>query len=277
MDINLTWAMDDFLKYIEKTYRYILLVIGSLHLLSHKHCVLQLPARFMGLNGDLAGLKGTCERRNVEGESRQEGSSHVIHPFKNMTEIEPRVFNPSNSERLQGDTTKQISPDRISTSALNRNNQDGRKKLQESSIGAARSSPTRKLEPGFNDENAAAHNEVGNGVHSILKQQKPGIELSLDGNPRNNIGAKSASKDEPDIYKDLRELISSFGSGLQFEVVPENGLSDCYLNRLPDEVLILVLQYLEPVYVERFALVCKKARILTLDSNVWMCVRYMQS
>lgn len=233
----------------------------------------------MGLNEDSAELEKFRERWKVEVESRQEGSSHVIHPLKNMAEIEPRVFNSSNSERIQRATTKQISLDRISTSALNRNNQNGRKKVQESSNGATRNFPTgtRTLEPGSNDENAAAHNEVKNGVRLIQRQQKPEVEISFDGSPRNNIGAESASKYEPDINKDSRELISSFSSRLRFEVEPENVLTDCYLNRLPEEVLILILQYLEPVYVERFALVCKKARILTLDSNIWMCVRYIKS
>ena len=123
----------------------------------------------------------------------------------------------------------------------------------------------------------AAHSKVGNDLCSMSKQQASGAKIATDGIQRNNIGANLASSDEPDMNNGLRELISSFGSCLQFEVEPEDELSVCYLNRLPEELFIIILQYLEPVYVERFALVCKKARMLTLDPNVWMCVHYTQS
>ena len=65
----------------------------------------------------------------------------------------------------------------------------------------------------------------------------------------------------------LAKLISTFPHDLSFEPLIEN--EDVPLRVLPDEVLVLVLKRLDPLSIERFALLSRKARILSLDSTIW--------
>lgn len=65
----------------------------------------------------------------------------------------------------------------------------------------------------------------------------------------------------------LAKLIDTFPRDLRYE--PEDEREDVPLNVLPDEVVVHVLQYLDPMTIERFALVCKKARLVSLDTGVW--------
>jgi F-box protein 9 len=46
------------------------------------------------------------------------------------------------------------------------------------------------------------------------------------------------------------------------------------LNKLPDELLVMIIVTLDTTSIERFARVCKKARILTLDPVIWMYVQF---
>ncbi|THH03769.1 hypothetical protein EW145_g6022 [Phellinidium pouzarii] len=65
----------------------------------------------------------------------------------------------------------------------------------------------------------------------------------------------------------LANIISSFSHELNFE--PEDEKAGVPLRLLPDELLVLILRTLEPVSIERFALINKKARTLTLDPVIW--------
>ena len=51
---------------------------------------------------------------------------------------------------------------------------------------------------------------------------------------------------------------------------PEDERLPVLISRLPDEVVVHTLQFLDPLSIERFALVCRKARLVSLDSGVWM-------
>lgn len=68
----------------------------------------------------------------------------------------------------------------------------------------------------------------------------------------------------------LGSLLANFSQNLVFE--PENEKEPVFLNKLPEELLIVIIATLDITSIERFARVCKKARILTLDPGIWMYV-----
>jgi len=65
----------------------------------------------------------------------------------------------------------------------------------------------------------------------------------------------------------LASLLASWPRDLAFE--PENETAPTPLQRLPDELLVLVLRGLDTATLERFATVNRKARMVTLDSEIW--------
>lgn len=74
----------------------------------------------------------------------------------------------------------------------------------------------------------------------------------------------------PVITGPLTSLLANFARNLMFE--PENEEEPVFLNKLPDELLVMIIVTLDTTSIERFARVCKKARILTLDPVIWMYV-----
>jgi F-box protein 9 len=65
----------------------------------------------------------------------------------------------------------------------------------------------------------------------------------------------------------LASLIEGFPPDLVFE--PEDEDEPIHLNRLPEELLILIIRKLDHTTIERFAAVSRKARALTLDPGIW--------
>ncbi|KAF7794270.1 hypothetical protein EIP86_005403 [Pleurotus ostreatoroseus] len=63
----------------------------------------------------------------------------------------------------------------------------------------------------------------------------------------------------------LSELVSVWPVGLAFE--PEDEKVSVPLQMLPDELLVKILRYLDVPTLERFAVVDRKARVLTLDTR----------
>jgi F-box protein 9 len=70
----------------------------------------------------------------------------------------------------------------------------------------------------------------------------------------------------------LASLLATFAKNLTFE--PENEEEPVFLNKLPDELLVMTIVILDTTSIERFARVCKKARILTLDPVIWTYVYF---
>lgn len=62
-------------------------------------------------------------------------------------------------------------------------------------------------------------------------------------------------------------IVSAFPSDLTF--VQEDEAQPLWLQLLPDELLVSVLRRLDVASIERFALVCRKARILSMDATLW--------
>ncbi|CDO69621.1 hypothetical protein BN946_scf184851.g9 [Trametes cinnabarina] len=65
----------------------------------------------------------------------------------------------------------------------------------------------------------------------------------------------------------MASLISSWPERLSFE--PEDEQEGVPLNRVPDEVLVMILQRLDHTAIERFARASRKARVITLDASIW--------
>lgn len=65
----------------------------------------------------------------------------------------------------------------------------------------------------------------------------------------------------------VTKIISSFPHDLGYE--PEDDKENVPLRVIPDELLVLTLSFLDPTSIERFAVVNRKARILSLDPSIW--------
>ncbi len=65
----------------------------------------------------------------------------------------------------------------------------------------------------------------------------------------------------------LASVISAFPEHLSFD--PEDETRNCFVSLLSDELVILILRYLDTTSIECFALVDRKARVFTLDREIW--------
>ena len=74
----------------------------------------------------------------------------------------------------------------------------------------------------------------------------------------------------PVLTGPLTSVLADFARNLVFE--PENEEEPVFLNKLPDELLVMIIITLDTTSIERFARVCKKGRILTLDPVIWVYV-----
>ena len=77
----------------------------------------------------------------------------------------------------------------------------------------------------------------------------------------------SAHHPERQVSSLLASILADFPIPLSFE--PEDEREPPSLQRLPDELLVHILRYLGAATVERFALVSRKARVITLDPTIW--------
>ncbi len=65
----------------------------------------------------------------------------------------------------------------------------------------------------------------------------------------------------------LASILANFPMPLSFE--PEDERALLPLQRLPDELLVHILRHLGAAAIECFALVSRKARMITLDATIW--------
>lgn len=84
---------------------------------------------------------------------------------------------------------------------------------------------------------------------------------------------KAETKDKYCASGALGKLIANFPAELAF--TPEDEREGVALNVIPDELLLNVLCSLDTTAIERFAAVCRKARVLSLDSSIWRDFVYM--
>ncbi|TDL23589.1 hypothetical protein BD410DRAFT_786831 [Rickenella mellea] len=100
------------------------------------------------------------------------------------------------------------------------------------------------------------------GLLEVTHRKKPPAEVPLE---ELHIRPMPAIKGH--VTGTLAEIVAKFPQQLIFE--PEDQEQGVALGVLPDEVLVLILKGLHPAMVERFALVNRKARLLTLDAAIW--------
>jgi F-box protein 9 len=72
---------------------------------------------------------------------------------------------------------------------------------------------------------------------------------------------------ERQVSGSLASILANFPMPLSFEPEDERALSP--LQRLPDELLVHIIRYLGAAAIEHFALVSRKARMITLDVTIW--------
>ncbi|KAI6023883.1 hypothetical protein PISMIDRAFT_29345 [Pisolithus microcarpus 441] len=65
----------------------------------------------------------------------------------------------------------------------------------------------------------------------------------------------------------LAKVVANYPADLVF--TPEDERRGAALNVIPDELLLHILRSLDTTTIERFAAVCRKARVLSLDSSIW--------
>jgi F-box protein 9 len=91
-------------------------------------------------------------------------------------------------------------------------------------------------------------------------------------------GPTSASqKADDDGYRNssgaIRTILSSFPSISQLSFLPEDESQPVPINKLPDELIVLILyQFVENVdtrSIERFGSISRRARVVTLDRGLW--------
>ncbi|KAN0130948.1 hypothetical protein V8E53_011326 [Lactarius tabidus] len=78
---------------------------------------------------------------------------------------------------------------------------------------------------------------------------------------------KLASSSDQHIPGVLTRIVADFPEELSFE--PEDEKAPSFLQWLPDELLVHILRHLGTLAIERFACVCRKARVITLDTAIW--------
>ncbi|KAG8681624.1 hypothetical protein FRC08_015517 [Ceratobasidium sp. 394] len=67
----------------------------------------------------------------------------------------------------------------------------------------------------------------------------------------------------------VRTLIANFPPASELAFAPEIEQEPVYLARIPDELLLHILKLVDIPSIEKFALVCRRARLLTLDPDLW--------
>jgi len=67
----------------------------------------------------------------------------------------------------------------------------------------------------------------------------------------------------------VRTLIANFPPASELAFAPEIEQEPVHLARIPDELLLHVLKLTDILSIEKFALVCRRARLLTLDPDLW--------
>lgn len=71
----------------------------------------------------------------------------------------------------------------------------------------------------------------------------------------------------------LAKVVANYPADLVF--APEDERKGAALNVIPNELLLHILRSLDTTTIERFAAVCRKARVLSLDSSIWRDFVYM--
>ncbi|KAG5723678.1 F-box only protein 9 [Termitomyces sp. T112] len=98
-------------------------------------------------------------------------------------------------------------------------------------------------------------------VHDSIKELTAKVQTSLSVKSRAGASAVRVTSQV------LASILAGFPNDLSFE--PENEEEPVHLQMVPEELLIMFLRKLDTTSIERFASVCRKARVIALDSVIW--------
>lgn len=107
--------------------------------------------------------------------------------------------------------------------------------------------------------------------------------------PRTDLASKGSHQEETNVThlpsgvkssksarNALHRILTTFPPFDQLSFEPELENQPVLLNKLPDELLVYIIRHflgtVDTGSIERFGLVSRKARILTLDQSIWRCV-----
>ncbi|KAL4071392.1 hypothetical protein V8B97DRAFT_1963109 [Scleroderma yunnanense] len=124
------------------------------------------------------------------------------------------------------------------------------------------------LEEQRSQQRATAPSVVGNRSHQKTASiEKAGLNTAL------NFSTTTRTVTDPQTPGLLANLIADFPRNLTF--VYDDERKGATLNLIPDELLLRILRSLDTTTTERFATVCRKARMLSLDSLIWRDFVYL--
>lgn len=116
----------------------------------------------------------------------------------------------------------------------------------------------------------ADHNKVATVSTSKLKSRGQ-VDSEEMAHQMSTLSVKNTCEPVAFVTGQLAKLVSAFPDELTFE--PDDDTHSSPLKEFPNELVIDILRLLDPTSIERFALASRKARLLTLDSMIWRCVR----
>lgn len=113
-------------------------------------------------------------------------------------------------------------------------------------------------------------------LQSILKEQ----QVAVSSKPKDVETLSSSLKDvhiKSKAFVAGTKTLANFLEGIPTDVSfePENENEPVLLNSLPNELLLLIVGKMDPTSIERLASVSKKARVLTLDRQIWRYASYL--
>ncbi|KAF8892250.1 hypothetical protein BD779DRAFT_1610373 [Infundibulicybe gibba] len=100
------------------------------------------------------------------------------------------------------------------------------------------------------------------GLNARRGEGANGIEQITEG-----IHSLDPTREASLVASTLVNILANFPRTLTF--TPEVEGEPSFLQALPDEILVFVLRKLDHTSIERFAAVCRRARVVSLDSAIW--------
>jgi F-box protein 9 len=133
-----------------------------------------------------------------------------------------------------------------------------------------RAAEVQSLQKKFALKSDAMSHEPTTGAGTMVRDM---AALSLDTQsavPENSAVIQQAAH-TASVTGILEKVLVNFPPVLEFEIDDSEVAKTrtATLNSIPDELLTKVLLYFSPRTIERFALVCRRARVVTLDTVIW--------
>lgn len=123
------------------------------------------------------------------------------------------------------------------------------------------------------------NDKVDSAFHHVLlleSKQQEYIQDNVEGRTLLQRPTFVKSSHTTSILKEnIVKIVRTFPTDLRFE--PENKDEPVLLDKLPEELLVLIISNLDATSVERFATLSRKARLVSLDAGIWRRVSFFES